>query len=385
MTALTPRHAQAILVEETKPGSNPPPDVGAMFFSDPTFSIFGSFKCPSGRNTSEPVGEGYILKVTGKCDDESTIALAFNWITDLLVPDGEVRFDFKVVTGHDRASVILGFRTQSDFRDYEAAIVPGSGLAGLYRGDKLLAARRDLSSVISRDDWNTLAVRMRGSDLWLLVNDQLVLQANDSTYDRGHVSFALRRMGDINDSPETAAVLRNLRVSSLATGDPSRAPSEQQAGAPTAPSPPASVPDQVGLVVPDEGRAHKPQGTPIQYQNVPPSSGTHYPIWTRPGVYAEPQETGNWVHSLEHGYIVILYNCAEPCSELAAQLTAFYESAPPSAKYAYQKLIIAPFAAMSRPIIAVAWNRRLELDHVDADQLMAFFRAYQDRGPEDAG
>jgi hypothetical protein len=141
----------------------------------------------------------------------------------------------------------------------------------------------------------------------------------------------------------------------------------------------------IGVSVPDEGREHVSPGTPLNHRANPPSSGPHYPSWTRPGVYTEPQDPGNWVHSLEHGYIVILYNCPEPCPELVAQLRSFYDSAPPSARYRYQKLVIAPYADMSNRITALAWNRRLELDQFDADQLMAFFRAYQDKGPEDAG
>lgn len=74
------------------------------------------------------------------------------------------------------------------------------------------------------DAWNTVAVCARGVDLWILVNDQVVAQATDAQHDRGRISFALRRLGDVNDPPETAAVVRNLQISSLASGDPGRVP-----------------------------------------------------------------------------------------------------------------------------------------------------------------
>jgi uncharacterized protein DUF3105/3-keto-disaccharide hydrolase len=381
---------------QAAPGQTPasggtPPDIGSPMFTDPTFSVYPPYTCPNGRMKFEHVDEGYILKVTGTCwespslSESPSVALGLLRIKDLVLPDGEARFDFKVVSGQDRASVILGFREQPDAFSYQAVVLPGLGEADLYRGNTALAIRKDVGSAISRDDWNTLAVRVRGNDLWVLVNDQLVLQANDPTYDRGRLTFSLRRLGDVNDPPETAAVFRNLRISPLANGDPSRVPMFQQVPSPPAAAAPTANPDQPGQPVPDEGRQHTPQGAPVQYQNVPPSSGTHYPNWTRPGVYSETQETGNWVHSLEHGYIAILYNCAEPCPDLVAQLSAFYESAPPSAQYKYQKLIIMPYAAMPSRITAVAWNRRLELDQFDTAQLMAFFRAYQDKGPEDAG
>jgi hypothetical protein len=139
-----------------------------------------------------------------------------------------------------------------------------------------------------------------------------------------------------------------------------------------------------GIAVADEGREHVSPGAPLSFKANPPSSGTHYATWIQSGFYTEPQDPGGWVHSLEHGYVVILYNCPEACPELTTQLRGFYDSAPPSAKYRYPKLIVTPYKDLGNRLTAVAWNRRLELDQFDADQLMAFFRAYQDKGPEDA-
>jgi hypothetical protein len=140
----------------------------------------------------------------------------------------------------------------------------------------------------------------------------------------------------------------------------------------------------LGRAVPDEGRDHVTQGSPLQFASNPPASGTHYPVWTRPGVFLDEQPEGNWVHSLEHGYVVVLYNCPTDCPDLRDQLRAFYESAPKSRKYNYQKLIIQPNNKIEYPIVAVAWNRVLELEQFDEEKLKAFFQAYQDKGPEDA-
>ena len=149
-------------------------------------------------------------------------------------------------------------------------------------------------------------------------------------------------------------------------------------------APSQQPPTQPGRVAPNEGYSHAAQGEPITYQNRPPSSGTHYPTWTRPGVYPEPQPTGNWVHSLEHGYVVILYNCPDACPDLAQQLAAFYEAAPKSAHYGYQKLIVQPYADMDHRIAIVAWAHVDELDAFDPTRLRAFYDAYHDHGPEDA-
>jgi hypothetical protein len=213
--------------------ASPAPDIGPAIVADSTLATFPSFTCPTGRNKQEPVGEGYIFKVTGPCYEGAPVALALLKITDIVFRDGEVRFELKVVTGQERASFIVGFREQrpgieSSADNYQAILLPGLGWATLFRGESALVVRKDLGSALSRDDWNTVAVRASGPNMWLLVNDQLVAQATDSAYDQGFFFFALRRTGELNDSAETAAVIRNIRISRLASGDPARAPAIQK-------------------------------------------------------------------------------------------------------------------------------------------------------------
>jgi hypothetical protein len=139
-----------------------------------------------------------------------------------------------------------------------------------------------------------------------------------------------------------------------------------------------------GRPVPDEGRDHVPAGSQLTFKSNLPASGTHYEVWARPGVYTEAVAPGLWVHSLEHGYVAILYNCPSACPDLQQQLRQFYDSAPPSARYKYQKLVITPYQNMEHRIAAVAWDRVDEMDDFDADRLMTFYKAFLDKGPEDA-
>jgi hypothetical protein len=140
----------------------------------------------------------------------------------------------------------------------------------------------------------------------------------------------------------------------------------------------------LGRSVPDEGRTHVNPGSPLEFKSVPPASGSHYPSWTRPGVYPEPQDPGNWVHSLEHGYVVVLYNCPDGCEDDVQKLRDFYETAPKSSRYGYQKLVIQPYTNMPHRFSAVAWARIDDMDVLDLNELMAFYRTYLDHGPEDA-
>ena len=142
--------------------------------------------------------------------------------------------------------------------------------------------------------------------------------------------------------------------------------------------------ERPGRAVQDEGIDHVAPGTPVERRHQPPASGPHYPSPLQRGVYTEEQDPGYWIHSLEHGYIVLLYNCSTDCAALQTQLRQFYESVPKSAAYGYQKLIVVPYSQLSQRLAIVAWNRIDEMDQFDAQRLLRFYEAYHDRGPEDA-
>jgi hypothetical protein len=48
----------------------------------------------------------------------------------------------------------------------------------------------------------------------------------------------------------------------------------------------------------------------IAWSSNPPSSGAHYPIWAAFRRHDAPVPRGYYVHDLEHGAVVLLYNCA---------------------------------------------------------------------------
>jgi hypothetical protein len=144
-----------------------------------------------------------------------------------------------------------------------------------------------------------------------------------------------------------------------------------------------------GRQVPIEGnRQHVPQGQPIPYRNRPPSSGDHYDQPAGYGFFQREIPTGNWVHDLEHGGIVVLYRpdlCDQSCQ---SQLQDVYNSAPTSAIFpGTRKMLVVPYQDMDHAIAAVAWGWVDEMDQtqpVDKDRIIAFYRAHVDRGPEQA-
>ncbi len=141
-----------------------------------------------------------------------------------------------------------------------------------------------------------------------------------------------------------------------------------------------SLPEQQ---YPSEGRDHVPQGTVVNYKNRPPSSGSHYDTPAGYQFYARPIEPGFFVHTLEHGGIALLWRpdlCDQAC---VTQLQQVYGAVPTDGKYNLKKMTATAFSDMDHKIAVVAWQWVMNLDDINQDQIMAFYREHVDRGPED--
>ncbi len=162
-----------------------------------------------------------------------------------------------------------------------------------------------------------------------------------------------------------------------------------------------------GQLVADLGRGHVPIGTPMFYNSNPPTSGPHYEVWTTANIYDNPLDDRNLVHSLEHGYIIMSYNCDVTTglnlnlneASMAAQVAT--DSATLSAPFKEQnctdlknnltqifteknkhKLIIVPRPSLKHSIALTAWNHLEYLDQFDKTKINQFIDAYRDHGPE---
>jgi len=71
----------------------------------------------------------------------------------------------------------------------------------------------------------------------------------------------------------------------------------------------------------NQGQEHiNPGQTHIAYNSNPPTSGPHYPNPANCGIYDQSLPDEELVHNLEHGGIVIEYNCPDACPDLVQQL-----------------------------------------------------------------
>ncbi len=167
-----------------------------------------------------------------------------------------------------------------------------------------------------------------------------------------------------------------------------------------------------------DGRNHLAEGSKVEYKFNPPTSGDHYASWISKGFYNEPRSDGNVVHSMEHGYITIWYDCGRkglgfrvqgivgtayaqgigmtqgsegnPSAKLSDLPKSFSDGSCDSLKSQlkeiYQKnqhkLIIMPRVEIDSPVILTAWGRMEKLNSVDQAKIKEFIDAYRDAGPE---
>jgi len=150
---------------------------------------------------------------------------------------------------------------------------------------------------------------------------------------------------------------------------------------------------------------HVPVGTDITtWDSNPPSSGEHYPIWAAFQEFSTPVPRGYYVHDLEHGAIVLLYNCSllddagagsdaasdagdagTACDALVAGLRQVVASMPtdpmcdPSIRVRY---VLTPDPLIAYPVAAAAWGWTYNASCLDLPTLEAFAHDHYAQAPE---
>ncbi len=169
-----------------------------------------------------------------------------------------------------------------------------------------------------------------------------------------------------------------------------------------------------GVEYPDQGREHIPLTENFEFNSNPPTSGKHNADWIRAGIYETPKEDPYLVHSLEHGYVIISYNCdfktsiiptayahgledevatpsaqestqsaklpdifrSDECHKLVDQLISIYE------KKGKTKLIITPRLNLDSKIALTAWRHLDKFSQFDELRIVKFIDAHRNNGPE---
>ena len=110
------------------------------------------------------------------------------------------------------------------------------------------------------------------------------------------------------------------------------------------------------------------------YSTTPPTSGPHAPqapAWGSQGDLSESSQ----VHALEHGGVLVQYNCSVPCPELVSNLrniTRGYD----------QGVILAPYSKMDARIALTSWGQIDLLEEFDFERIEEFVSKNRGHAPE---
>ncbi len=119
----------------------------------------------------------------------------------------------------------------------------------------------------------------------------------------------------------------------------------------------------------------------------PPSSGPHYGIWAAFKTYTTAVPRGYLVHDLEHGAIVITYNCPTGCAAEVAKaqavIDAFVDPLCANASSGSKKRVtMAPDPKLDTTWAVAAWGHTLRATCVDAPAFSAFMVQHFDKATE---
>ncbi len=182
-----------------------------------------------------------------------------------------------------------------------------------------------------------------------------------------------------------------------------------------------------GTKMADQGREHvSPQAvSEFKYNSNPPTSGQHLPSWVKAGVFEGPQSEGELLHALEHGYVIVSYNCNVHLQSQKSKVLPRRQAGESQKVYAHEeegsssadfvdptiatgsavnesggcktlvtqlselankkklwKLIVAPRPQLDTTIALTAWTYVDKFDQFDTGRIERFIDFHRDQGPE---
>jgi hypothetical protein len=137
----------------------------------------------------------------------------------------------------------------------------------------------------------------------------------------------------------------------------------------------------VGTALPCESFCHLAYNKPTNdYSTNPPASGNHYPSPEHVlGEHTAAVPRGRYVHSLEHGAIVLAYNCPQGCPE---QLGVLRQVLAARTGY-WDQIIMTPDPLMTTArFAALSWTWAYTFDEPDLAALLCFVDQHENHGRE---
>jgi hypothetical protein len=139
---------------------------------------------------------------------------------------------------------------------------------------------------------------------------------------------------------------------------------------------------------PIDDSSHVDVCSPVSYSSNPPASGHHYPVWAAFTSYTEPVPRGFWVHDIEHGAVVLLYNCPSGCNAEVAEAETFVAGLPSDPACAggggpERRIVLTPDPLLDAKWGAAAWGWTLRSSCFEPDVFAEFVTDHYAHAPED--
>lgn len=139
------------------------------------------------------------------------------------------------------------------------------------------------------------------------------------------------------------------------------------------------------LTLPPLASPHVAACSVVNYATNPPTSGPHYPTWAAFKWYDTPVPRGFWVHSMEHGAVVIGYRCEGGCEADLVALAAFLEARPADPLCVAplkSRIIVTPDPELDTRFGVSAWGSLMKSDCLDLAALGVFLDEHYGKAPE---
>ena len=104
--------------------------------------------------------------------------------------------------------------------------------------------------------------------------------------------------------------------------------------------------------------------------------GPHCPSTIPCRVHPTAQNRCEWIHNMEHGHMVLAYNCPMGCDDIVQALSAFQAASPRS--------LVTPDPMLQSKVAAMVWGYSWASDAVDQAKLEAV-RSMQDADAPEPG